>query len=184
MANETIAWAGSRGRHRSPGILGRAVAKATEAMRNLAALPPRWRFLSEPFELAFAIGSAVSGALVTLGVTRPESLVVQLSPWLVRGWGLMLLAGAAATLGARVRMARARTDQGLIAASRLEVIGMLLFATVLGVYGLGVMALGSRGLAVGPMAGAWAMAFAVRARILVRQIAELDLVLRTGTSDG
>lgn len=160
------------------------MAKATEAMRNLSALSPRWRFLSEPFELVFAVGSAISGVLVALGVTRPESLVLQLSPWLVRGWGMMLVAGAAATLTARIRMARARTDQGLIAASRLEVVGMLLFATVLGVYGLGVMALGSRGLAVGPLTGAWALAFAVRARILVRQIAELDLVLRTGTSDG
>lgn len=184
MANEALPLAGQRGRHRSPGALGRAVTKAADAARSLSALSPRWRFLDQPFELMAALGAIVSGAPVAWGATRPESLAAHLSPWMVRSWGAMLCLGGIATMTARIRVARARSDPGLIAASRLEVVGLLLFATVLGMYGTAILALGSRGLAVGPMAAGWGVACAVRARIVVKQLAELTGIVRTGTGDG
>jgi hypothetical protein len=147
-------------------------------------MSPGWRFVSQPFELVIALGALASGVPVLWGATRPESLAALLSPWMVRGWGAMACLGGITTLASLGRMARARTDEGLIAGGRLEVIGMLLFATVLLSYSIAVLALGLRGLAVGPMSAGWGGAFAVRARIVVKQLNELTGIIRAGTGDG
>jgi hypothetical protein len=140
--------------------------------------------MSEPFELLLALAALVSGGPVAWGAARPESMASQLPAWVVQTWGGMLCGAGVATITARWRMSRARTDEGLMAASRLEVVGMLAFATALGAYGLAAVALGRRGLPAGPMLEGSAVAFLVRARIIVVQLADLRGVLHTGTGDG
>jgi NhaP-type Na+/H+ and K+/H+ antiporter len=146
-------------------------------VRNLTGLSPRWRFFAEPFEVLLALAALLAGVPVVWGATRPVSLAAQLSPWLLRAWGVSLIVGGLLTLWARWRIARARTDPGLIAASRLEAVAMLLFATSLGVYGLAILAVGVAGLASGPITLAYAAAFGVRARIITRQLAEARRML-------
>lgn len=140
-------------------------------MRNLSALSPLERFFDEPFEVLLAVGALVSGSSVAAARSRPVSLAAQLSsPWMLRAWGVSVLAGGVLTLLARLRLARARTDEGLIAGSRLEVVAMVLFATTLGVYGLAILAVGAAGLAAAPLTLAWSAAFAVQARKVTRRL--------------
>lgn len=141
-------------------------------MRNLIALSPMGRFLEQPFEILLASAALVTGSASAWGSSRPTSLAEQLTPWLLRAWGVALVVGGLLTLCSRLWIARAHMDAGVVAASRLEVVAMGLLATLLGVYAVAILAVGAAGLAAGPITLAWAAAFGVRARNISRKLAE------------
>jgi hypothetical protein len=153
------------------------------AVRNLDGLTPRWRFLSEPFEVWLSLSSVLTGTTVQWsGRSRPQSLVTQLSPWLLHAWGVLLVVGGVATLMARWRIGRwdpQAPTAALVAGFRLEVVGMICLATAVGVYSLAILAVGRGGLAAGSLTMAPAWACAVRARIVARQLRLAD----PGSSD-
>lgn len=173
MADETLLLAGVRGRHRAPGVGGRFGVAA--AMRCLGALPRRLRFFSEPFEVLLAVSAVVSGAPAAWGSSRPASLAFQLSPWLVHVWGVLLCLGGATTLWARWRIGRweagAGADGALAASLRLEMTGMVLLATGIGVYAAAIFAVGAAAFQAGSITAAWAGGFALRAWIISRTLA-------------
>jgi hypothetical protein len=164
----------SVGRHRALGALSAAASRVVASVRNLELLSPRWRFLSEPFEVWFGGAAAVTGATVQWSPkSRPQSLVAQLSPWLVHAWGVLLIVGGVATVVARWRIGRWRpgtAGTSVMAPFRLEVVGMICLATALGVYSVAILANGRAGLAAGLLTMAPAWACAVRARIVSRQL--------------
>lgn len=135
-------------------------------MRHLAALPPRWRFLVEPFELFLAIAALFSGLSVLLGTSHPGSLAAHMSPVVLRAWGASLSIGGALTIASRWLLAGADTAGALIRGLRLEQMGMTLFATTAGMYAIAIMAVGRAGLAAGPIIVGWSIACTVRALII------------------
>lgn len=135
-------------------------------MRHLAALPPHWRFLAEPFEDLLAVAALFSGLSVLLGTSHPGSLAAQMAPWVLRAWGASLSVGGALTIASRWLLARADTAGALVRGMRLEQMGMTLFATTAGMYALAIMSVGRAGLAAGPMIIGWAIACTVRALII------------------
>lgn len=147
-------------------------------MRNLEDLSPRWRPLSEPFEMWLGLASAVTGVWIQWsGPARPLSLVSQLSPWLLHAWGVLLAAGGVATMVARWRIGRWAPPTPVavvMPAFRLEVVGMICMATAVGVYSMAILAVGRAGLTAGSLTMAQAWACAVRARIVSRQLRVID----------
>lgn len=143
-------------------------------VRNLEGLTPRWRPLSEPFEMWLGLASVVTGVWIQWSNSaRPASLVAQLSPWLVHAWGILLAAGGVATVVARVRIGRWAPPApvaSVMAAFRLEVVGMICMATAVGVYSMAILSVGRVGLTAGSLTMAQAWACAVRARIVSRQL--------------
>jgi len=135
-------------------------------VRHLAALPRRWRFASEPFELFLALAALFSGLSVLLGTTRPGSLSAQMSPIVLRAWGASLSVGGALTIASRWLLAGADTAGAVMRALRLEQMGMTLFATTAGMYSIAIMAIGRAGLAAGPIIIGWSLACAVRTWII------------------
>jgi hypothetical protein len=138
-------------------------------VQYLELLPPKLRILSEPFEVFLAVSALLSGTSVMLGATHPVALQSQVSPWVLRAWGAALLIGGALTLVSRWLMARAHTDDQLETASRVEKLGMILFATTAAMYGAAILSLGRAGLGAGPIILGWSVACATRAWIITRQ---------------
>lgn len=138
-------------------------------MQYLELLPPKLRILAEPFEVFLAVAALLSGLSVLLGAAHPAALQTQVSPWMLRAWGVALLSGGTLTMLSRWLMARARTDDQLETASRLEKLGMILFATTAAMYGAAIMAVGRAGLGAGPIILGWSVACAFRAWIITRQ---------------
>jgi hypothetical protein len=187
VTDETLSWPGARGRHRAPqGAVARATAGMVRSVRNLGALPERWWFFSEPFDVLVALSALFGGVPAALGFA-PQSLVVQFAPWVLHVWGGLLCAGAVATFGSRWRIGRSfvagGTPAGLSAGLRLGRAGMLLLATGDAVYGLAILANGVSGIQAGALTMAWAGGAAVRAWVLSRQLAEVSEV-RAGSSPG
>lgn len=144
------------------------------AVRNLEGLSPRWRPMAEPFEMWLGLASVVTGVWIQWSSSaRPASLVAQLSPWLIHAWGALLAAGGLATLAARWRIGRWAPPTpvaSVMAAFRLEVVGMICMATAVGVYSMAILAIGRAGLTAGLLTMAQAWACAVRARIVSWQL--------------
>lgn len=138
-------------------------------MQYLEILPAKLRILSEPFEVFLAVSALLSGASVLLGATRPAALQSQVSPWMLHAWGAALLVGGSLTMVSRWLMAKAHTNDQLETASRIEKLGMILFATAAAMYGAAIIAVGRAGLGAGPIILGWSVACATRAWIITRQ---------------
>jgi hypothetical protein len=138
-------------------------------VQYLELLPRRLRILSEPFEVFLAASALLSGTSVLFGATHPVALQTQVSPWMLRAWGAALLVGGTLTMLSRWFMAKARTDDQLETASRVEKLGMILFATTAAMYGAAIIAVGKAGLGAGPIILGWSVACAVRAWIITRE---------------
>lgn len=138
-------------------------------MQYLDLLPAKLRILSEPFELFLALAALTSGLSVLLGASHPIALQSQVSPWMLRAWGAALLVGGTLTIVSRALMARARTDDHLETAGRIEKLGMILFATAAAMYGTAIIMIGRTGLGAGPIILGWSAACTARAWIITRQ---------------
>lgn len=138
-------------------------------MQYLEFLPSRLRLLAEPFEAFLAVAALLSGMSVLLGATHPAALQSQVSPWMLRAWGAGLLAGGTLTLASRWLIATARTDDRLETGSRIEKLGMILFATTAAMYGTAIIAVGRAGLGTGPIILGWSVSCATRAWIITQE---------------
>lgn len=170
MANESLAWAGARGRHRSRRTGSRAVEAAVATVKNLAVLPKPLRIFAEPFEFWIGLACALAGALAAVGRSRPQSLVVLHAPWLLHAWGVLLFVGGVATAVSRIRIGLRQTDLGYRSARALEVVGLVDLATAIIVYAVAVLAVGVAGLVAGLIYVALGGACAMRAWIVSREL--------------
>lgn len=157
-----------------------------DSVRNLGVLPERWQFFSEPFDLLVAVSALFGGVPALLGFA-PQSLVVQLAPWVLHVWGGLLCAGGVALPVSRWRIGRSfvmgGTPAGLSAGLRLGRGGMLLLATADAVYGLAILANGVSGIQAGSLTMAWAGGAAIRAWVLSRQLVEVSRIRAGSGSD-
>lgn len=170
MANETLAWAGVRGRHRSQSSVARAAVRVGAAVKNLTVLPRPLRIFAEPFEFWIGLACALAGALAAAGRSRPQSLVVLHAPWLLHAWGVLLFVGGIATAAARIRIGLRQTDLGYRSARALEVVGLVDLATAICVYAVAVLAVGVAALVAGLIYAALGAACAMRAWIVSREL--------------
>lgn len=143
-------------------------------VKHLNSLPTSLRFFAEPFENLIAGSCLVTGVPAALGSTRPQSLALAVHPfsWLLHAWGILLCVGGVATLVARWRIGRPQTDLGDRSARSLEVAGLVVLATALGVYAIAILAVGLPGLAAGSITAATTGACAMRAWIVARELTQ------------
>jgi len=141
-------------------------------MKHLSALPLRFRFFAEPFEIYIALACLVTGVPAAIGSAHPQSLAraLQSLSWLLHAWGALLCLGAVATLVARWRIARPQTELGDMAARALEVVGLVALATAIGVYVVAILAVGMAGLAAGATTAAASASCAMRAWIVSAEL--------------
>lgn len=141
-------------------------------VKHLHSLPTPLRFFAEPFENWIAGACLITGAPATFGAAQPRALVMAVHPipWLLHVWGALMCLGAVATLVARWRIARPQTDLGDLSARSLEVVGLVMLATAMGVYAVAILALGAVGLAAGTITAAGAGSSAMRAWIVSREL--------------
>jgi len=170
VANDALAWAGARGRHRSQSAAARTLDRAAAMMKNLTVLPRPLRIFAEPFEFWIGLACALAGALAAVGRSRPQSLVNLHAPWLLYAWGVLLFVGGIATAAARIRIGLRQTDLGYRSARALEVVGLVDLATAIIVYAVAVLAVGVAALVAGLIYAALGGACAMRAWIVSREL--------------
>lgn len=168
MADGTLGLLDTRRRHRSPGVLTRLAS----AVKHLNSLPASLRFFAEPFEIWTAGACLLTGVPATLGKARPGALALatQTVPWLLNAWGVLLCLGGVATLIARWRIGRPQTDLGDVSARALEVLGLVILATAIGIYAIAILVLGMIGLAAGTTTAAMSASCAMRAWIVSAEL--------------
>lgn len=141
-------------------------------VKHLSALPLRLRFFAEPFEIWIAGACLVTGVPAVFGKARPTALIlaVQTIPWLLHIWGALLCVGSVATLVARWRIGRPQSELGDVAARALEVVGLVVLATAIGIYAIAILAVGMVGLAAGTTTAAASGSCAMRAWIVSAEL--------------
>lgn len=165
MADASSWLLGPKGRRRPFGAVARMA-----TVKHLTLLPRPLRFFAEPFENWIASACLISGVLAAAGQARPLSLVTQAPSWMLHIWGVMLCIGGAATLVARWRIGRPQTELGARSARALEVFGLAVLATAIGVYAIAILAVGVTGLSAGTITAAMAASCAMRGWIVAREL--------------
>lgn len=141
-------------------------------VKHLATLPVSLRFFAEPFEIWTAGACLITGVPAVLGKARPAALALAVHsvPWLLHAWGIMLCIGGLATLIARWRIGRPQTDLGDLSARALEVVGLVILATAVGIYAIAILAIGMVGLAAGTTTAAMSGSCGMRAWIVSAEL--------------